>query len=255
MKIIKCALSIVTALVLNACTGWTGSNTGAGTTGNFKPNYNQAYQDYLQLGARYVQAGRYDLAEPKLKRAIEIDSKPPEAWNVLALLYEQTRNIQSGNQIYQKLITSHPDYLLGYSNYATFLCKFDRQADLQSLYAKMRTRGPEFQAVSYISEGNCGREHNKIALAEAAYRQALAYDSHAPGALLPLADIALAKHNYQEAMNYLKVVHTYIGYSAESVRLAILSARGLGDANTENEMMRIMRAQYPGSPQAQSLGI
>ena len=35
-----------------------------------KTDYKQAYQDYVELGAKYVQMGRYDLAEPKLKRAI-----------------------------------------------------------------------------------------------------------------------------------------------------------------------------------------
>ena len=73
-----------------------------------KADYGQAYKDYVELGAQYLQMGRYDLAEPKLQRAIEIDSRPPEAWNILAVLYEEKRDIASGNQIYQKLIHSHP---------------------------------------------------------------------------------------------------------------------------------------------------
>ncbi|SUO95867.1 tetratricopeptide repeat protein [Suttonella ornithocola] len=252
MKLKLGLISILSAtLFLNACTTTT---TGKIPT-EVKPDYNRAYQDYLRLGAEYVQRGRYDLAEPKLKRAIEIDSRPPEAWNILAVLYEEKRDINSGNQIYQKLINSHPDYALGFMNYATFLCKFDRNPERQALYGKMRGKGNEFKVLSYIAEGNCAREHQQYSVAENAYRQALAYDNHAPGALLPLADMAVQSGNYQAAMNYLKVIHTYVGYSADSVRLAILAARGLGDVNQENEMMRVMRSNYQGTSQAKTLGI
>lgn len=256
MKVLKLSVAIVLGLSLAACTTSTVSTkTTVGGSNGVKANYDQAYQDYLQLGAEYVRRGRYDLAEPKLKRAIEIDSRPPEAWNILAVLYEETRNIAAGEQVYQKLIASHPDYALGFMNYATFLCKFDRAAELQGLLGKMRSKGTEFTALSYIAEGDCARERNQVAAATTAYRQALNFDNHAAGALLPLADMELAQGNYQAAANYINVVHTYVGYSPESVRIGILAARGLGNAQQENDLLRVMRSSYQGSEQARTLGI
>lgn len=220
-----------------------------------KTDYKQAYQDYVELGAKYVQMGRYDLAEPKLKRAIEIDSHPPDAWNILAVLYEEARDISSGNQIYQKLIRSHPEYLLGHVNYATFLCKFDRDSEMQTLLNQMRARNAEFKAAAYIAEGNCMAARNQTGQAENAYKQAIAVNPQAEGALLPLAEISLQKGDAAGALRYLKVVHTYVGYSPQSVKIGIEAARKGGDSRMEEELVRVMRANYKNTPQAQSLGI
>lgn len=242
---------ILLSLLLAGC-----ASTGSGRRhADGKANYAQAYRDYVSLGAQYLQKGRYDLAEPKLKRAIEIDSRPPEAWNVLAVLYEQTRNISEGYQVYEKLTGSHPDYALGFSNFATFLCKFDRNDELQKLLAQMRLKGNDFRALSYISEGNCMQKRNQLSAAEKAYKQALIYDAHAAGALLPLADISLQQGDPVAALRYLKVIHTYVGYSPESVSIGIKAARSSGDSRTEEELMRVMRANYADSAQAKALGI
>ena len=218
-----------------------------------KPDYDEAYDEYLQLGAKYLEMGRYDLAEPKLRRAIVINSKNPQAWNVLALLYEQERDIAAGYQSYEKLINSNPDYELGYANFATFLCTFEREPEREQLYQKMRVKDRNFQLLSYVSEGNCYRRRADLGRASQAYQQALKIDPHAVGALLPLADIELRENRPAEALKYLKIIHTYVGYSPDSVSIAIKAARQVGDRNTEDEMMRFMRANYMNTPQAQEL--
>lgn len=255
MNYLKLSLLIAAVAGLNACTTTTTTKTTVGGSSGTEANYDQAYQDYLQLGAEYVRRGRYDLAEPKLKRAIEIDSRPPEAWNILAVMYEEKRDIAAGEQVYQKLLSSHPDYVLGYLNYATFLCKFDRVGEMDTLLGRMRAKGSEFSALSYIAEGNCRRAKNNTGAAATAYRQALNFDNHAAGALIPLAEIELSQGNHQAAANYINVVHTYVGYSAESVRIGILAARGSGNAQQENDLLRVMRASYQGTEQARALGI
>lgn len=248
-------LSFIAASVLLGCASGNQQSQVARQNGQLTPNYDQAYDNYLALGAQYLQMGRYDLAEPKLIRAIEIDSSQPEAWNVLAVMYEQKRDISAGFNAYQKLINSHPNYVLGYFNFATFLCKFERDSEAQALYQQMRTKGGDFATMSYIVEGNCAQKRGKTLQAENSYKQALAHDPYSSGALLPLAEIALERGDGQAALNYLKVVHTYVGYSAESAYLGILAARKVGDVRTEEDLMRMMRATYLNTEQAKSLGI
>lgn len=228
-----------------------------------KPNYSKAYEDYLSLGVQYVQMGRLDLAEPRLKRAIEIDAEPPEAWNVLAVLYEEKRDVAAGYQIYEKLISSHPDYALGYQNFATFLCKFEREPERVALHQKMRAKNADFQILSYISEGDCLISRNNLQAAKAAYQQAVQVASAvsnpippiANNALLPLARMAQQQGDNQSALQYLRVLHTQIGYSAESVAIAIRAARALGDRALEDEMMRVMRGNYHETEQAKEFGL
>ena len=219
--------------------------SGCASTNNgpkVQPDYDQAYQDYLSLGAQYLQMGRYDLAEPKLKRAIEIDSEPAEAWNVLAVLYEEKGDIASGYQVYEKLTTSHPDYALGFINFATFLCKFNREPERQALYQKMRGKGQTFATLAYIAEGNCARKRGNNAGAVAAYQQALGYDQYAAGALLPLAEIALEVGDANAAQQYLRVIHTYVGFSPESIILGIQAAQMLGNEQEVQNLQRMLRA-------------
>lgn len=231
------------------------SNYANGEYNSENPDFQQAYQSYLQLGIAYMQKGRFDLAEPKLRRAIEIDSKPPEAWNALALLYEETRDIKSANTLYQKLIASHPDYSLGYMNYATFLCKFERDDERAALLRQMQGVSGMYAALAYISEGNCQMSRKNLNAAKQNYEQALHYDNQAAGALLPLAEIEIKNRNFTQASRYLTVVHTYVGYSAQSVYLGILAARGLNNRIEEENLMRMMRGSYSATEQAKSLGL
>lgn len=248
---INIALITIACMMLMSCA----SSNRSSLEGSEGPDFGKAYDNYYRLGVAYMQKGRFDLAEPKLKRAIEINSKPPDAWNALALLYEETRDIKSSNALYTKLIASNPEYSLGYMNYATFLCKFKRDDEKGKLYQMMRAKSGVFAALSYIAEGNCQMQRGNTDQAAANYRQALTYDNQSAGALLPLAEIEIGKKNYTAATQYLKVVHTYIGYSAKSVRLGILAARGVGDKVEEDNLMRVMRASYSNTEDARSLGL
>ena len=126
---------------------------------------------------------------------------------------------------------------------------------MQTLLNQMRARNAEFKAAAYIAEGNCMATRNQSGQAENAYKQAIAVNPQAEGALLPLAEISLQKGDAAGALRYLKVVHTYVGYSPQSVKIGIEAARKSGDSRMEEELVRVMRANYKNTPQAQSLGI
>lgn len=248
------ALSVL-VLALTGCQTDTTVTTQTAAKGRVEPDYKKAYSDYLNLGNQYLASGAYEMAEQRLKRAIEIDSRPPDAWNSLAVLYEQTRNIAEGDRVYQKLLNSHPEYALGYNNYLIFLCKFDRENEMAPVLAKMRTKGAEMAALAYIGEGNCHMSKNRTAQAESSYKQAIAHERNSAGALLPLARIALEKGQPQATQAYLKIMHTYVSYTPESVKLGILAARAMNDSKTEADLTRLMRSSYAKSKEAEELGI
>ena len=126
---------------------------------------------------------------------------------------------------------------------------------MQTLLGQMRGRNAEFKAAAGIAEGNCMQRRGQSGTAENAYKQALAANPQAEGALLPLAQISLQKGDYASALRYLRVVHTYVGYSPESVKLGIEAARKSGDTRMEEELVRVMRGNYKSTPEAKALGI
>lgn len=248
------ALSIL-VLALTGCQTETTVTTQTAAKGKIEPDYKTAYQKYVELGKQYLDTGVLERAEAGFKRAIEIDASQPDAWLGLAIAYARTKNIAEGDRTFQKLINSHPDYALGYSNYLNFLCEFDRENEMSPVLIKMRAKGKELAALSYIGEGDCHIKKNRAAQAETAYKQALTVEPHSAGALLPLAKMAVERNQPQTAMAYLKIMHTYVAYTPDSVKLGILAARAMNDSKTETDLTRVMRSSYSKTKQAEELGL
>lgn len=229
---------------------------GCITTTNGKkppePKPRAAAKSYLELGITYMQKERYDLAEPKLQRSIEANPTA-EAYNALALLYEQIHNNLLAEETYEKLLTSFPDYGRGYMNYNIFLCRYDRRAQIEALAARMATQSKETAAIGQIAAGNCALSKGDTATATSHYQRALAYEQYAAGALLPLAEIDLKKGFVSEAKAKVDKVNNYIGYSARSLYLAILINRELGNHLEERRMMHALRSRFSGSAEAKSI--
>lgn len=217
-----------------------------------KPKPKAAAKSYMELGVAYMKRGRYDLAEPKLQRSV--DTNPtPEAYNALALLYEETHNNLLAEETYKSLVEKFPDYSRGYLNYNIFLCKYDRVGQIADLANKMSSRSKEIAAIGQIAAGNCALSKGDDNTAQQHYQQALTYEKYAAGALLPLADINLRNGFVEEAKGYVDTVNNYIGYSAQSLYLATRIARELGHAVEERKMARELQNRYPNSNEAQQI--
>ncbi|PIE46365.1 MAG: pilus assembly protein PilW [Gammaproteobacteria bacterium] len=211
-----------------------------------------AAKSYFELGASYMQRGRYDLAEPKLQRSI--DAYPTaEAYNALALLYEEIHDNLLAEETYEKLLATFPDYGRGYLNYNIFLCKYNRTGQIEALAAKMAAQNKEIAAIGQIAAGNCAFSKGDMTTAANHYKRALIYEQYAAGALLPLAEIDLQKGFVNEAKEKVDKVNNYIGYSARSLYLSILINRELGNRLEERRLMQSLRARFPNSPEARNI--
>ncbi len=217
-----------------------------------KPQPKKASKTYFDLGVAYLQRKRFDLAEIKLQRSIEVEPNP-DAYNALALLYETQHDNALAEETYEKLVRQFPDYGRGYLNYNIFLCKYDRYGQIERLAKTMASRNKEIAAIGQIAAGNCARSKDKLDLAVKHYNKALQYEQYSAGALLPLAEIDLNRGFASEALQKVQTVHNYIGYSARSVYLAILAYRDLGDRANERKMLATMRSRYATSPEARDI--
>ncbi len=212
----------------------------------------KAAKTYYELGVAYMKRGRYALAELKLQRSLE---KQPAAdtYNALALLYEMQHENALAEQAYQELIAKYPTYERGYANYNFFLCKYDRQSQIEQLAKQMAAQGGAIATVGQLAAGDCAMRKNDTNRAEMHYKQALKYNPHVAGALLPLAEIDLERGNVADAQIKINQVHNYVGYSARSVYLAVLISRELGNELEERKMENVLRSQFANSPEAKEI--
>ncbi len=250
LKLRKCLLgrcALLATLLLSGCSTVTRDGPAP-----IRPQPEKAAKTYYELGVAYMKNGRYDLAELKLQRSLE--KRPsPDAYNALALLYETQHENALAEEIYQTLIAKYPAYERGYSNYNFFLCKYDRQSQIEQLARQMAAQGGRVATVGRIAAGDCAMRKKAINRAEMHYKEALKYDPHVAGALLPLAEIDLERGNVAEAKIKINQVHNYVGYSARSVYLSILVSRELGDELEERKMKSVLRSQFAGSPEAKEI--
>lgn len=228
--------------------------TGCAITESNRPKKDPsvAAKSYLKLGIAYFQRGHYNLAEPKLQRSIK-NEPTPEAYNALALLYEEQHENSLAEQTYKELITKFPTYGRGYLNYNIFLCKYNRHSQIAALATQMATKGKDIAAIGHIAAGNCAMSKGKNAVAETNYKQALKYEQYSAGALLPLAEINLKRGFVGEAKKQVDTVNNYIGYSPRSIYLSILIERDLGNKANERKMTQALRNRFPNSPEAATI--
>ncbi len=206
-------------------------------------------KSYLDLGIAYMERKRYDLAEPKLRYSIQI--KPSaEAYNALGVLYEEQHNNALAEETYKRLLAEFPDYDLGYMNYYVFLCKYDRQSQIEALSAKMKSKGRALAALGQVSAGNCAFDKGNKSRAQYYYQQALKYAPHSAEALLPLAQINYEKGLLKKAKQQVDLVNNLVGYSARSVYLSVLINRALGHRLEARNFLQVLKTQFAGSKEA-----
>ena len=82
----------------------------------------------VSFGIRVAQAGLWQEASYRFKRAVDIDPEYAAAWNNLAIAYEQAGDDENARQAYEKALKLAPKDPLIRSNYDLFKEIHDRKA-------------------------------------------------------------------------------------------------------------------------------
>ncbi len=217
-----------------------------------KVDYEAAARSYFELGVAYMQKKRYDLAEPKLLRSIQL--KPSaEAYNALALSYEERHSNLLAEEAYKTLIKQYPSYARGYWNYGIFLCKYQRDSQLNTLVSMMLQKDKNLAALGQMTAGNCALERKHYRQARRFYEKALRYNQYLAVALLPLAKMDIKQGLLDRAKEKVDTIHNHIGYSPESLELAIVLANKMQQFGVARKMEVALVKQFPNALQAKKL--
>ncbi len=219
---------------------------------NTSTNFSKAAHSYYTLGLAYLQKGNYELAESKLQRSLQLQ-ETADGYNALALLYESQHKNSLAEAAYTKLLKKYPQYQRGYLNYHIFLCKNDRNKQMQQLVSIMTAPENNLTVLAHIATGNCALTKKQYNIAKSSYQQALVIAPQAANALLPLAEIAFHNKEIEKASAYIKQIHNYNGYNARSVYLAMQINKAQGNMLEVQKMYNILKTQYPQSEEAQKI--
>lgn len=236
---------IVCSMLLSACIST--------TTGRASPEADSGDAADLnyQLGARYYQNGKYELARDRLLLSIKLDPRDPITHSTLALTYEALDNLRLARASYEEALRVGPRNFDVQNTYAVFLC---RQRDFAAAEAQFNKAAnhPENDSaeVTLTNAGVCMVQKPDNEAAERFFRQALERRANYPEALLQLC---LLKFGQQDFLASRAFLQRFIGSGSPSASVLYLGAqieKQLGDERAKQEYENQLLRNFPTSPEA-----
>lgn len=236
-------LWVIVFSLLSGCATPSGSSNG--------PSQNEAARLNLQLGIGYMQAGRFEIAQDKLRRALQFDPRLAEAENALGVLHEETREPSLAERHYRRALDIRPHYLLAKMNLGRLLCSNGQTDEGRALFLEAATHSAQdTPEVAYTGAGVCSRIAENLPQAERDFRQALEHNAFASSTLFEIASVSYELGRSADAQNYLERYHRRSGFTADSLQLAIAIEQNLGDSEMQEYYSDLLRSQLSNSATA-----
>ena len=218
------------------------------------PDSADAAELNYQLGARYYNSGKYDLARDRLLLAIEFEPEFATAYSTLGLVYEGLENPRLAAEAYESAVDIAPKDPGVQNTYAVFLCRqgdFDNAAEHFKLAAEIKTN--DDAEVTLTNAGVCLAQKPDYVQAEAFFRQALDVRPNYGEALLQMS---LIKHRSKDDLIARAFLQRYLSSNVPSPQILNLGMQieaSLGDEQAREAFADQILRDYPDSAEARRI--
>ncbi|MCK5903217.1 MAG: type IV pilus biogenesis/stability protein PilW [Cocleimonas sp.] len=188
-----------------------------------------------ELGAKYLHAGRIELANQKLKKALEQNPNSSNAHHYYALLQQRIGRNKKATQHFKTAIGINSDDPNLLNNYGSHLCKLGHYNKAIIQFNKAANnpfyKTPEF---AYSNSGICLRKVKKDQQAETYFRKALTKNPNFGSALFEMAKLNYDQRNFPKAQAFLLRYDEKNPVAPESLSLCSKINTALGNLKTAN---------------------
>lgn len=209
----------------------------------------------VALAAEYLQKGQLDQAQQHLQKAIELDPKSAEAYNVMGALLERDGDIEKAEKNYHKALSLKPDYSQAHNNYGVMLFRAKRYKDaMEQFTLAANDLGYERREFALAYQGLTALELKDKDKAKASFGRVLKLNPRSADAALELANIAFDDQDYVTANSYYKRFLQVLGsepQTARSLWLGIRLARISQDSNALTSYAQTLKRLYANSAEYQ----
>ena len=210
---------------------------------------------FVQLGQKYMELGKLELAQENLLKALKYDPKSFDAHTLLATLYDRVGDRTQALQHYREAALVAPKAGAGNNNYGMYLCKLGRYAEARKYFDVAFADGfYTAKASAYTNAGTCellGK--GSLDAAEVDFRNALALEPNNAQALFQLANVLYQKQDFFKARAFVQRYEAIGQPSPDALFLARNIEIKLGHADAAREYAQRLRDQFPDSEQARTL--
>ena len=211
-------------------------------------NYN------MQLGMAYLNQGDLGLAKEKLDRAEKQDPRSFEVHWAQAALNERLNQPREAERYYQSALKLAPNNAEVSNTYATFLCRAGKVDQALKLFDSA-ANNPLYSTpwAASTNAAVCLRSDKRDGDAVPYLERAIVRRPDYAPAVVELADVQLALGKPEAAK---AAVDRYLGIGRKSPDVYLVGVRVAlkqGDRVMADTLARLLRRDYPNSPQAAEL--
>ncbi len=239
-------------LVLLVLAGCVSTTTGPPA----RPDGDAAYAAEInyQLGARYFNNGKYEIARDRLLYSLELDPNNAVAYSVLALTYENLGNIRLATEAYEQATKLAPhDYNI-LNTYAVFLCRHeDYEEALKYFDRAVKIPENDNSEITMTNAGVCLAQKPDLARAETYFRSALERRTNYGEALIQLCLLKFSQEDYLGARAFLQRYLENSLPAPDVLYLGLQIEEELGDESARMEYANRVLREFPQSPEAKRI--
>ena len=239
------------ALALAACSSSGGTNIKKESAASEKM---EAARVHTELGQKYMQQGKLQIALQNLNKALSYDADYADAHTVIAVLYEQIGDLKQAEEHYRRAAQIKAKGGNELNNYGAFLCKIGRYDEAND-YFQRALADPFYNtpAVALTNQGRCLLKGGKADTAETALRSALDRAPNNPDALFLMASVLYEKGDFFKARAFMQRFESVGQAGPESLMLGRNIELRLGNGGAASDYTRRLLQSFPESQQARAL--
>ena len=212
---------------------------------------NDASDYNAQLGLAYINQGRYDIAQNKLKKSIEQNPDNAVAHHYIAELYRRLGEFDKAETHFEQALELAPKNSSLLNNYGVFLCDDKKYKEAYGYFDKV-LKDPLYPSKGSVYEniGLCAQSEGNIKMAEENLRFALRLNPQSPKSLLAMAQISFDNQKYAASRNYFYQYLENARHTPASLWLGILLENRSGNKNRVASYVVLLKGKYPDSEEA-----
>jgi type IV pilus assembly protein PilF len=209
---------------------------------------------HTELGQKYLQQGKLEIALEKLQKALSFDDNYADAHTVIAVLYERIGDDAKAEEHYRRAAQIRPKGGAENNNYGAFLCKLGRYGESQAYFEKALA-DPFYQTpgAALANSGTCLLKAGKRDEAEKVLRQALAQNGNDAETLFALGNLLYEKGEYMKARAFVQRFEAVSQPRPDALLLGRNVELRLGNGRAAGDYTRRLLQGFPESQQARSL--
>ncbi len=208
----------------------------------------------VQLGVAYMREGNLEIAEGKLRKAIEQDPDSVRAHDAIAVLYGRIEKNELAEKHFKRALSLNPDDSRAHNNYGLFLCQTGDYEDADKQF-NLAASNPLYSGrpAALTNAGVCANKIPDAAKAEQYFRDVLEFAPDYSPALLNMVSTSYEQGKFMSARGYLQRYEQVAPHSAESLWLGVRVEYALKDMSSSGRYGVLLKNNFPDSNQAKSL--